>query len=144
MKTGGLALGAGWTLDRRAVEPEGGGEGADGVGGGGAGPGLGLFESTTGGLPRQLLRLGGGSSAGLGAGAAPSAGSPGRPDPRGALTPQRAPARAWSRRRISDQSERGRAARVTLMRCRAVMLSEVMLPAWGPQPRLIEGTSPVE
>src|SRR5262249_43621417 len=98
------------------------------------------------GFPCQLLRTSTLAAvwrgAAPGAGAAPIAGSPGRPEPRGAgsTPPSMAAARAWSRRSRSDQSRLRYATRLMLTRCRAVMLSDVMLPAWGPQPSDIEGT----
>src|SRR5262245_159506 len=104
----------------------------------------------TGGFPIQLLFGSeyslGSAGAGLAIDPAPlrSAGSPGKPDPRGARSPPSWAARALSLTKIASQSRRTNAARLTLIMCRALMLSEVMLPACGPQPRLIEGIRFVE
>jgi hypothetical protein len=87
------------------------------------------------GFPCQLLRTstlaGEGRGVAPAAGAAPSAGSPGKPVPRGAGSepPSIAAARAWSRFSVSGQSRFRNATRLMLIRWRAVMLSELMFPA---------------
>ena len=61
----------------------------------------------------------------------------------GAESPVSFAARSCIRRAVSSKSRRTCATRFTLIMWRALMLSEEMFPAWGPQPRLIEGTRPV-
>src|SRR5438093_10805608 len=87
-----------------------------------------------------------------GLGVTPGAGGAG--PAAGAFEPSRSSRKAatWSRRGADALTGVGRprasrgssyASRLILMRWSGVMLSEVMFPAYAPQPRLIEGASPV-
>ena len=87
---------------------------------------------------------GAGGSSGAGRVEPVRPGSPSIMEPRGMPAPVIAAARSWALRSRSFQSEVGNATRLMFTRCRAEMLSLVMFPACGPQPRENEGTRFVE